>query len=178
MSRDDSYELCYNEAIRLIGEGKTSEAEAQLRKAESLCRKSLEEDGATEDEIEDELALIQYVVLYFCHCNIEITIFFHRVQLGYVTQLQARTSESQQLYQKVLKQKPSDVALIAIAANNSAVINGAQNVFDSRRKLKMARTTMEENEAKFTSRQKRSLNVNQCLFLGATAQVMVANYFN
>lgn len=59
MSRDDSYELSYNEAIRLLGEGKHSEAEILLRKAESLCRKSLEEDGATEEEIEDELALIQ-----------------------------------------------------------------------------------------------------------------------
>lgn len=71
----------------------------------------------------------------------------------------------------MLKQKPSDVALQAIAANNSAVINGAQNVFDSRRKLKMARTVVEENEAKFTSRQKQTLAVNQCLFLGSTAQV-------
>lgn len=152
MSTDDSYELSYNEAIRLIGEGKNAEAEAQLRKAESLCRKSLEEDGATEEEIEDELALI-------------------RVQLGYVSQLQGRTSESQQVYQMVLKQKPSDVALSAIAANNSAVINGAQNIFDSRRKLKMTRTAVEENDAKFTTRQKQALAVNQCLFLGATAQV-------
>ncbi|XP_046657297.1 signal recognition particle subunit SRP72-like [Daphnia pulicaria] len=151
MSRDDSYELSYNESIRLLGEGKNAEAEAQLRKAETLCRKSLEEDGATEEEIEDELALI-------------------RVQLGYATQLQGRTSESQQMYQMVLKQKPSDVALSAIASNNSAVINGAQNIFDSRRKLKMTRSTVEENEAKFTTRQKQALAVNQCLFLGATSQ--------
>ena len=96
-----------------------------------------------------------------------------RVQLGYATQLQGQTSESQQLYQKVLKQKPSDAALLAIAANNSAVINGTQNVFDSRRKLKMARTAMEENEAKFTSKQKQALAVNQCLFLGATSQVLL-----
>ena len=93
------------------------------------------------------------------------------MQLGYATQLQGLTSESQQLYQKVLKQKPSDAAVLAIAANNSAVINGAQNVFDSRRKLKMARTSVEENEAKFTSKQKQALAVNQCLFLGATSQV-------
>ena len=96
-----------------------------------------------------------------------------RVQLGYATQLQGRTSESQQVYQMVLKQKPSDIALSAIAANNSAVINGAQNIFDSRRKLKMARTTIEENEAKFTTRQKQALAVNQCLFLGATSQVSI-----
>lgn len=59
MTRDDSYELSYNESIRLLGEGKNSEAEAMLRKAETLCRKSLEEDGATEEEIEDELTLIR-----------------------------------------------------------------------------------------------------------------------
>lgn len=101
------------------------------------------------------------------------TLQHFRVQLAYATQLQGQTSESQQLYQKVLKQKPSDVALLAIAANNSAVINGAQNVFDSRRKLKMARTAMEENESKFTSKQKQALAVNQCLFLGATSQVFI-----
>lgn len=61
MSTDDSYELAYNEAIRLLGEGKNAEAEVQLRKAETLCKKSLEEDGATEEEIEDELALIRYI---------------------------------------------------------------------------------------------------------------------
>lgn len=97
--------------------------------------------------------------------------FILRVQLGYTTQLQGRTAESQQIYQRVLKQKPGDVALLAIAANNSAVINGAQNVFDSRRKLKMARTVIDENESKFTSKQKKVLLVNQCLFLGATSQV-------
>ena len=59
MTRDDSYELSYNESIRLLGERKNSEAEAMLRKAETLCRKSLEEDGATEEEIEDELTLIR-----------------------------------------------------------------------------------------------------------------------
>ena len=42
-----------------MGEDKYAEAEAQLRKAETLCRQSLEEDGATEEEIEDELAFIQ-----------------------------------------------------------------------------------------------------------------------
>lgn len=70
MATDERYELCYNDAIRLIGEGKLAEAETQLRHAESLCRKSLEEDGATEEEIEDELALIRYVELWcqLKHC--------------------------------------------------------------------------------------------------------------
>merc|ERR1712071_429426 len=150
--RDNSYELSYNEAIRLLGEGKIQDAEAQIRKAETFCRKTLEEDGANEDEIEDELALI-------------------RVQLGYTAQLQGRTSEAQQLYQKVLKQKPSDVAVLAIAANNSATINGGQNVFDSRRKLKLTKSTLDENLVKFTVKQKRALAINQCLFLGLTSQM-------
>jgi hypothetical protein len=108
-----------------------------------------------------------------------IMIFLNfRVQLGDVTQLQGRTSESQQMYQMVLKLKPSDVALSAIASNNSAVINGAQNIFDSRRKLKMTRSTVEENEAKFTTRQKQALAVNQCLFLGATSQVKINPFFH
>ena len=68
MSSDDKYELCFNESIRLMGEDKNVEAEAQLRKAETLCRQSLEEDGATEEEIEDELAFIQYVFYWFLSC--------------------------------------------------------------------------------------------------------------
>ena len=55
---ESSYELCYNGAIRSIGLAKYSEAETQLRKAELLCRKTLEEDGATEEEIDEELSLI------------------------------------------------------------------------------------------------------------------------
>ena len=85
--------------------------------------------------------------------------------------MQGRTAEAQQLYQKVFKEKPSDTTLVAIAANNSAVINGSQNIFDSRRKLKMTRTALDENEIKFTARQKQVLSINQCLFLGSTGQV-------
>ena len=98
-------------------------------------------------------------------------ISLYRVQLGYTVQLQGRASEAQVLYQKVLKMKPSDTALIAIAANNSATINGSQNVFDSRRKLKLARAALDGTEAKLTSRQRQALSVNQCLFLGLTSQV-------
>jgi len=87
--------------------------------------------------------------------------------------MQGRTAEAQQLYQKVFKDKPSDTTLVAIAANNSAVINGSQNVFDSRRKLKMTRTALDENEVKFTGRQKQVLSINQCLFLGSTGQVKI-----
>ena len=76
------------------------------------------------------------------------------------------------MYQKVLKQKPTDVAVLALAANNSSTINGAQNVFDSRRKLKLTKATLDENDVKFTMKQKRALAVNQCLFLGLTLQVM------
>ena len=99
-------------------------------------------------------------------------IWFFRVQLGYTAQLQGRMSEAQQLYQKVLKQKPTDVAVLALAANNSATINGAQNVFDSRRKLKLTKSTLDENDVKFTMKQKRALAINQCLFLGLTLQVL------
>uniref|UniRef100_A0A673N1V2 Signal recognition particle subunit SRP72 n=1 Tax=Sinocyclocheilus rhinocerous TaxID=307959 RepID=A0A673N1V2_9TELE len=42
---ESSYELCYNAACCLIGQGQLSQAMQKLQKAEELCRKSLAEDS-------------------------------------------------------------------------------------------------------------------------------------
>uniref|UniRef100_A0A8C3TNZ1 Signal recognition particle subunit SRP72 n=1 Tax=Catharus ustulatus TaxID=91951 RepID=A0A8C3TNZ1_CATUS len=43
--REATYELCYNTACALIGQGKLNEAMKKLQKAEELCRQSLSEDS-------------------------------------------------------------------------------------------------------------------------------------
>lgn len=115
-----------------------------------MCKEGLEEDGASEEEIENELAVI-------------------RVQLGYCLQLQGREKEAQALYTAALKVKPDDVALIAVASNNLVCLNKDQNVFDSKKRMKSA--THESLEHKLTSKQRRNIAYNQCLLALYTDQV-------
>ncbi|KAG7999346.1 Signal recognition particle subunit SRP72 [Nibea albiflora] len=104
---ESTYELCYNAACSLIGQGQFTEALNKLRQAEELCRVSLADDSdVTEEDIDSELAVIHS-------------------QMAYVMQLQGRTDEALQLYNQVIKLKPSDVGLLAVTANNIITINKA-----------------------------------------------------
>ncbi|XP_057340961.1 signal recognition particle subunit SRP72 [Microplitis mediator] len=152
--REDTYELTYNAACRLIEQGSNgdrvvlAEAEKKLRAAEKLCKEALEED-ATENEIDNEVGII-------------------RVQLGYCLQLQGREKEAQALYMNVLKMKPDDMALAAVASNNLVTLNKDHNVFSSKKRMKSA--TLEGLEHKLTSRQRKSIAYNQCLLALYTNQ--------
>lgn len=154
--REHTYELIYNAACRLLAQGIQTdkailaEAEKKLRIAEKMCKEGLEEDGASEEEIENELGII-------------------RVQFGYCLQLQGRDKEAQALYTSVLKAKPDDIALIAVANNNLVCLNKDQNVFDSKRRMKTA--THESLEHKLTTRQRKDIAYNQCLLALYTDQV-------
>uniref|UniRef100_A0A3P9B373 Signal recognition particle subunit SRP72 n=1 Tax=Maylandia zebra TaxID=106582 RepID=A0A3P9B373_9CICH len=102
---ESTYELCYNATCSLIGQGKLTEALNKLQQAEELCRVSLADDSdMTEEDIQSELAVIHS-------------------QMAYVMQLQGRTDEALQLYNQVIKLKPSDVGLLAVTANNIITIN-------------------------------------------------------
>lgn len=157
--REHTYELTYNAACRLLAvysrgnrddRAVLLDAEKKLRTAEKMCKEGLEEDGASEEEIENELGVI-------------------RVQLGYCLQLQGREKEAQALYTTALKAKPDDIALIAVASNNLVCLNKDQNVFDSKKRMKSA--THESLEHKLTSRQRRNIAYNQCLLALYTDQV-------
>lgn len=155
--RESTYELTYNAACRMIADGSNGDkaslidAEKKLRAAEKMCRDSLEEEeGITEEEIENELGLI-------------------KVQLGYCLQLQGREKEAQVFYASALKTKPKDIALVAVASNNLVTLNKDQNVFDSKKRMKNA--THDSLEHKLTSRQRKSIAYNQCLLALYTNQV-------
>ena len=156
--REDTYELTYNAACELVAQGISgdrvilAEAEKKLKTAERICREFLDEDGMTEEEIEEELGII-------------------KVQLGYCLQLQGREKEAQTLYTNVLKTKPKDIALVAVASNNLVTLNKDQNVFDSKKRMKSA--TQEGLEHKLTLLQRRNIAYNQCLLALFTNQVSI-----
>ncbi|XP_066259038.1 signal recognition particle subunit SRP72 [Euwallacea similis] len=118
--KESPYELCYNKACMLIAMENYTEAEKKLKQCEKLCREKLEEDeDVAEEDVDIELALI-------------------RIQLAFVYQKQGRIKEAQSLYSANLKLKLGDVALQAVASNNVVCINKDQNLFDSKKKMKVA----------------------------------------
>lgn len=147
--REDTYELSYNAGCALAARGKFGESEKKLRASEKICRDSLEEDGASEEDIQDELAII-------------------KVQLAYCLQMQGRIKEAAAIYTDALKHKSNDVALVAVASNNTVAINKDQNVFDSKKKIRAAMT--EACEHKLTARQNKTIAINNCLLALYTNQ--------
>lgn len=143
--REDTYELCYNSACALAGKSQFGEAEKKLRTSEKICRESLDE----EDDVEDEIGII-------------------RVQLAYCQQMQGKVKEATAIYTNALKHKSDDPALTAVASNNMVAINKDQNVFDSKKKIRAAMS--EACEHKLTSRQKRTIAINNCLLTLFTNQ--------
>jgi signal recognition particle subunit SRP72 len=142
----DTYELSYNIACHLIGKGKIIEAEQKLKHAEKLCREFFVDDTS---EIDDEIAIM-------------------KVQQAYCMQELGREKEAQAIYNSILKQKPSDGGLVAVASSNSVAINKDQNLFDSKKKMKNA--TSEGVKFKLTSRQKQVIALNNCLLNIYTSQ--------
>ncbi|KFP55616.1 Signal recognition particle subunit SRP72, partial [Cariama cristata] len=148
--REATYELCYNSACALIGQGQLNEAMKKLQKAEELCRQSLSEDSdVTEEDIEAELAIIHG-------------------QMAYIMQLQGRTEDALQLYNQIIKLKPTDVGLLAVIANNIITINKDQNVFDSKKKVKL--TNAEGVEHKLSKKQLQAIEFNKALLAMYTNQ--------
>ncbi|NWT53044.1 SRP72 protein, partial [Erythrocercus mccallii] len=148
--REATYELCYNSACALIGQGNLNEAMKKLQKAEELCRQSLSEDSdVTEEDIEAELAIIHG-------------------QMAYIMQLQGRTEDALQLYNQIIKLKPTDVGLLAVIANNIITINKDQNVFDSKKKVKL--TNAEGVEHKLSKKQLQAIEFNKALLAMYTNQ--------
>lgn len=64
--------------------------------------------------------------------------------------------------------RPTDLAIIAVASNNLAVLNRDQNLFDSRKRIKAA--TAPETEPKLNAFQKKIVQVNEALLAIYTGQ--------
>jgi len=146
----DTFEQRYNAGCNYASVGEFSKAEKILIQAEKAARSFLEEDEAGEEEILEETGII-------------------RVQLGYVMQKQGRDKEAQTIYNQVLKNKPSDIGLVAVANNNLLTINKDQNIFDSKKRIKAA--TVDGLELKLTTGQRTAIARNNALLAMFTAQV-------
>jgi len=144
----DTFEQRYNAGCNHAAVGELGKAETALKKAEEVAKKFLQEEG--EEDIEEETGII-------------------RVQLGYVMQRLGREKEAATVYNQVLKSKPSDIGLVAVASNNLLCLNRDQNIFDSKKRLKAA--TVEGLELKLTSSQRRQIARNSALLAMFTAQV-------
>ncbi|PIK33270.1 putative signal recognition particle subunit SRP72 [Apostichopus japonicus] len=142
---EENYELSFNKASLLAGKGKFKEALEELDHAEELCKEGLDE----EDDEEAELGII-------------------RVQRGYVLQLMGKTDKAMALYNQVVKARPSDIGLLAVASNNIISLNKDQNVFDSKKKIRATQVAGLEN--KVTKHQQNTLSYNRCLFYLYTNQ--------
>lgn len=127
----------------------------------------MEEDDLTEEEMESEMAVI-------------------RVQLAYCLQLAKREKEAMAIYNNVLKNRPDDPALVAVACNNVVAINRDQNVFDSKKKMKSVPAGLsgaglgqqDAGEAvaqKLTRRQRASMAFNHCVLAYFVNQVLMPN---
>lgn len=66
------------------------------------------------------------------------------------------------MYANLIRIKSDDPGLIAIASNNVAAINKDQNLFDSKKKMKLA---LQEFNKRLTSVQAKTIYTNNCLLL-------------
>eukprot|EP01116_Phalansterium_solitarium_P012259 TRINITY_DN28393_c0_g1_i1.p1 TRINITY_DN28393_c0_g1~~TRINITY_DN28393_c0_g1_i1.p1 ORF type:complete len:671 (-),score=327.00 TRINITY_DN28393_c0_g1_i1:85-2097(-) len=140
----ETYEFAYNAACGAIEQGDLQTAAAHLQLALRVCQESLQAEGASDEEVNDELAIIQ-------------------TQLAYVHQVRGNTDEALRLYNAVLKNKPSDESVTAVASNNVVAIKRDHGLFDSFNKLKQA--TSAHVEQKLSSQQKKVIGYNRCLLL-------------
>lgn len=149
--REDTYELYYNAACLDIGREQYSEALEKLQQAEELCRKMHEDDpDVTTEDCETELSIVW-------------------TQMAYTLQKLGQNEAAMKLYNQVMKQRQADVALAAVASNNIITLNKDQNVFDSKKKIKVA--TADGVQQKLTSSQRQAISLNECLLYMYTGQV-------
>jgi signal recognition particle subunit SRP72 len=141
----DTHEQCYNLATVALSKGNHGEALKLLTQSQELCRTMLEQDeDYTEEEIEDELMLLQ-------------------AQTGVALLGLGRDKEAAEVFTQILKAKPDDEILSAVAAVNLVALNKDRSVFDSRKK--MALVDVDALANKLTKAQKEAIGTNNLLLL-------------
>lgn len=140
----------YNKACHLLAQSKWKEAERHLVRALKMCTEFLEEEEESQEDIDKETGII-------------------RVQLGFAAQMAGREKEAQAAYNQVLRTKPTDIGLVAVASNNLLTLNRDQNIFDSKKRVKAAMA--DGLEHKLTTAHRRTIARNNVLLAMYTNQV-------
>ena len=151
---ENTFEQCYNNACVELGNCNYESAIRKLNKAGNICKQTMENDEATEEEIASELNLIQ-------------------AQIAYAYQKMGNNKQALDIYNQILKQKPTDTSLLAIVNNNIVSINQDQSIFDSKKKMKIAVTDL--GQTKLAKFQRRVILMNNLLLLLNTNQNKPAN---
>tara|TARA_A100001015_G_scaffold317404_1_gene434304 strand:+ start:1651 stop:2793 length:1143 start_codon:yes stop_codon:yes gene_type:complete len=135
------HELLYNVGTASIFKGDRSSALKYLLKAREACADAYDEEDEKE-EMEDERSIVD-------------------VQLAYLEQLKGNEDVALKAYEEILKRRPTDKTVAAVASNNIVTIHGDSDLFDSYRKAKVALNA----ESKLTSDQREIMTFNFCLLL-------------
>jgi hypothetical protein len=140
-----SFDLMYNVACAQISTGDLSGAKASLLTASEICRSVLSSEGLSEEEIAAESTVI-------------------RLQTAFVDLLAGHeTTASLEQCKQVLRSTKKDNELLAVAANNLAVLRGATDLPDSLRRLR--NTISSASEEKLTRSQLMEIRYNRCILL-------------
>lgn len=140
----ETADMAYNRACAVIARGDMARALLVLDQAEQLHRKESEEDGATEEEIADQLVGF-------------------RVQKAYCKQMLGQADEAEKGYVEALTLKCSDQEVAAVASNNLFALRGKEtSLFDSAKKAR-ALNLDQSVEERLTIQQRRVFAINRCL---------------
>jgi signal recognition particle subunit SRP72 len=140
-----SFDLMYNVACAQISTGDLSGAKSSLSTASEICHTVLSSEGLSEEEIAAESTVI-------------------RLQTAFVDILSGHeTAASLEQCKQVLRSTKKDNELLAVAANNLAVLRGATDIPDSLRRLR--NTISSASEEKLTRSQLMEIRYNRCILL-------------
>lgn len=149
----DSFELLYNTVCALLSGGHILKASSSLEKTETLCREVLSEDGVSEDDIQRELVNVKLQKLFVGILSNKNDPSFRQNAIDECLDLLRQNSDKSRRNYEVM----------AVAANNLAVLRGDKDLPDSLRRLR--NTITAEAEEKLSLKQLMEIRYNRCILL-------------
>ncbi|EER17827.1 conserved hypothetical protein [Perkinsus marinus ATCC 50983] len=152
---EDAYELAYNLACAYLLKKDYVKAEDMLVLASSLCKGELDIDTDSDPELN-----------------------WIKAQLGYLRQLQGRTGEAAEIYEKIMRPviggMKNDISVMATACNNLVTLRPkGSSLFDALKRVRLA-SKAESLESKLTASQLKTLGLNKSIALSSRSKISEA----